>query len=117
MDRFYVKSIIVTIFFQSAILFNLLSNAYAQTDSLIRIKLSGAVYSDETIIRLLDGSTTQFDFDFDAYKIMSGGTTPSIYTKIDNTNYSINSIPSFDSLPNNATLYKAFRRWELYDEF
>jgi len=99
MDRFYVKSIIITIFFQSAILFTIRTGAHAQSDPLIRIKLSGTIYSDETIIRFKDVTTTSFDFDWDAYKIMSGSTTPSIYTYIGNTNYSINSIPLADSLP------------------
>jgi len=98
MDRFCVKSII-TIFFQSAILFTPYSGAHAQSDPLIRIKLSGTVYSDEAIIRFKDVTTTSFDFDWDAYKIMSGASTPSMYSYIGTTNYSINSIPLADSLP------------------
>ena len=98
MDRFHVKYFIAVIFFQSVILFNSPTSAYAQTDSIIRIKLSGSVYSDETVIRIKEGTTTSFDFDYDAYKIMSGRTTPSMYTYIGTTNYSINSIPAKDSL-------------------
>lgn len=99
MDRFHV-AYIATIFFQSAMLFNASSNAYAQTDPIIRIKLSSTTYSDETIIRFKDETTTSFDFEYDAYKIMSGRTTPSMYSSIGTTDYSINSIPAADSLPN-----------------
>jgi hypothetical protein len=98
MERFYRQSIIITIFFQSVILFATTA-VQATTDPIIRIKLSGTVYSDETIIRFKEGTTTAFDFDYDAYKIMSRRTTPSMYTYIGTTNYSINSIPSKDSLP------------------
>ncbi len=94
MERFYVKAAILLIAIQSCII----TNVWA-SDPLIHIKLTGNVYSDETYIRLREGTTTSFDFDWDAYKIMSVGTTPSMYTSIGSTDYSINSIPAPDSLP------------------
>jgi len=99
MNSFYIRSITMTILLQSVILFTIHSSVHAQSDPLIRIRLSGTVYSDETVIRIKNTTTTNFDFDYDAYKIMSGGTTPSMYTYIGTTNYSINSIPASDSLP------------------
>jgi hypothetical protein len=94
-DRFTIISLLL----QSSMLFSLGNDAQALTDPIIRIKLKGTVYSDETIVRFKTGTTTNFDFQYDANKIMSAGSTPSIYTIIDSTNYSINSIPSPDSLP------------------
>ena len=93
MERFYVRTLILFIVFQSFVI----GNSWA-SDPLIHIKLTGVVYSDETYIRFKEGTTTGFDFDWDAYKIMSGGTTPSMYTIIGNVDYSINSIPAADSL-------------------
>jgi hypothetical protein len=94
-DRFTIISLLL----QSSMLFSLGNDAQALTDPIIRIKLKGTVYSDETIIRFKTATTTNFDFQYDANKIMSAGSTPSIYTIINSTNYSINSIPSPDSLP------------------
>jgi hypothetical protein len=95
----YSRLTIVSLLLQSSMLFSLSNCVQAQTDPLIRIKLSGNTYSDETIIRFKTATTTNFDFQYDATKIMSAGSTPSIYTIINSTNYSINSIPSPDSLP------------------
>ncbi|MGN6645067.1 MAG: hypothetical protein ACTHJT_00945 [Cytophaga sp.] len=94
MERFYVKAVLLCIFIQSFIV----NNLHAM-DPLIWVRLKGVTYSDETVIRFREGTTTNFDFDFDAYKIMSTGTTPSVYTRIGNTDYSINAIPAADSLP------------------
>lgn len=94
MERFYARAAILF----AAIQLCIIANVWA-ADPLIHIKLAGTVYSDETYIRFKEGTTTNFDFDWDAYKIMSMETTPSMYTIINSTDYSINSIPAPDSLP------------------
>jgi len=99
MDSLHVKSFGIAIFLQAFILFGLPCLVKSASDPIIRIKLTGTVYSDETIVRFKTTTTTNFDFQYDANKIMSACTTPSIYTTIHAINYAINSIPSPDSLP------------------
>jgi hypothetical protein len=48
--------------------------------------------TDETVLRILDIASDTFDGDFDAYKMMNLENTPSLWTKLDSTNYSINSL-------------------------
>ena len=50
---------------------------------------------DETIINLNESASEEFEFDKDAYKIINGGLTPSLYsgTNTDATLYSINALP------------------------
>lgn len=98
MKRFYKKTIVLSVFIQTLILFAG-HNAVHAADPIIRIKISGAVYSDETIIRYNPSATTSFDFSFDASKIMSTGTTPSIYSIIGTKKYAINTLPNPGALP------------------
>ena len=51
--------------------------------------------TDETIINLNESASEEFEFDKDAYKIINGALTPSLYsgTNTDATLYSINALP------------------------
>lgn len=71
-------------------------------DETIRLKLSNNNPNqwDDAVIRFNVNATNEFDFNWDAYKIVSRGATPQIYTTLGNTNYSINSVAVVDSLPN-----------------
>ncbi len=78
--------------------------SYAGTDAVkvdghLRLVVKGNVYSDETIIRYNAAATNGFDLDYDAYKIMSSGTTPSLYLVTGGTNYSINSFAQPSAMP------------------
>jgi hypothetical protein len=66
----------------------------ASDESVLRLTATSGATSDETIVRLLDSTTTTFDGEFDAYKMMNEGQTPSLYTQYNADNYAINSIPS-----------------------
>ena len=74
------------------------STIFAQTNA-VRLKIEGNGFSDETIIRLVDGATPDFDGAFDAWKFISPNPdVPSIYTKIpSNDDLSINSLPILDN--------------------
>ncbi|HEY6163127.1 MAG TPA: PKD domain-containing protein, partial [Bacteroidia bacterium] len=57
-------------------------------------------YSDETVVRFVNGATTAFDGNYDAWKLFSQNQqVPSIYTQIDSTQQlSINAYPQLDQL-------------------
>ncbi len=71
------------------------SSIFAQYSNALRLKINGNGFTDETIIRLVDGATPDFDGAFDAWKLLSPNpNVPSIYTKIpSNDDLSINSLP------------------------
>jgi hypothetical protein len=48
-------------------------------DSLLRLKIVGNGYSDETIILFMSGSTECFDSSYDAYKLMGSNQAPQLY--------------------------------------
>jgi hypothetical protein len=70
-----------------------------KVDEHLRLTVKGTVYSDETIIRYNTAATNGFDLNYDAYKIMSCGTTPSLYSVEGGTNYSINSFAQPSAMP------------------
>jgi hypothetical protein len=71
------------------------------SDGIIRIKLTGSNPDnwDDAVIRFNESATTSFDNDWDAYKIISRGPSPLIYTSLKGQTYSINSVSGVDSLP------------------
>jgi PKD repeat protein len=87
--------------FKKSVLFliiNLIAiTAFSQSNNAFRIKITGNGYSDETIIRLLNGATQNFDGSYDAWKFFSPNpNVPSIYTQVSNgQELSINTLPEF----------------------
>ena len=81
----------------SCLFFNSISS-HALTD-VLKVKISGNNYSDETIMRFLPGATPEFDGNYDAYKFFSSNpNVPSLYTQIDTASQlSINAYPSLES--------------------
>lgn len=71
----------------------------AQYSNALRIKINGYGYSDETIIRFIDGATPEFDGSYDAWKLFSPNpSVPSVYSKIPSGNdLSINSLPIYNN--------------------
>jgi PKD repeat protein len=67
---------------------------FSQYFNAIRFRINGNGYSDETIIRMLNGATPEFDGNYDAYKLFSlNPNVPSIFTKTSNQeDLSINSV-------------------------
>lgn len=70
-------------------------NAFAQ-ENVLKLRLQGPAYADETIIRFVDGATGSFDGEYDAWKLFSlNPQVPSVYTEIDSLSpLSINSLPA-----------------------
>lgn len=68
--------------------------ASAQTD-VLKLRINGNAYSDETIVRFVSGATDLFDGDYDAWKLFSSNPqVPSLYTRIDSVSpLSINAMP------------------------
>ena len=80
------------------ILINLISIAvFSQNNNAFRFKITGNNYSDETIIRLVNGATQNFDGNYDAWKLFSPNpNVPSIYTQVAvGQELSINALPEF----------------------
>ena len=71
-----------------------------------RFKISGNNYTDETIIRMFNGATENFDGNYDAWKLFSPNTNvPSIYTQIaPGQELSINALPEY-SMDKSVTIY------------
>ncbi len=64
----------------------------------IKLVLNDGVVPDETIVCVIDDATTNFDGDYDAYKLFGSGTsTPFIYSELNSVQYAINSVPEPDS--------------------
>jgi len=62
-------------------------------ENVLRIKAVANNYSDETIIRLTENSTSGFDADYDAAKMYGLEDAPQLFSVFDEMNYSINSLP------------------------
>jgi hypothetical protein len=84
--------------FNLIILLLISSSAFSQLKNGFKLTLSGGGYSDESVIRFFAAATTSFDSNYDGYKLKNGGNNPNLYTEIENTTYSINSLP--DSFSN-----------------
>lgn len=66
------------------------------TPMVMKLTVSVNGLSEETIIRFVDGATSDFDPEFDAYALGTGGNTPDLYTVMKNKNtihHDINSLP------------------------
>jgi hypothetical protein len=84
------------------------SKVYSFTD-IISLTASSGNYRDETLVRLHNECTMNFDGDWDAYKLTNGGNTPNFYTILNNTKYSINSVPlTFEEFTLSLNLKVAF---------
>lgn len=70
---------------------------FSQSTNAFRFSLNGNGYSDQAIIRLVNGATVNFDGSYDAWKLFSSNpNVPSIYTQIvAGQELSINSLPEF----------------------
>jgi len=91
-----MKNLSKTIVTTFILLFSSLA-IFSQNNNAFRFKITGNNYSDETIIRLLNGATQNFDGSYDAWKLFSPNpNVPSIYTQISpGQELSINSLPEF----------------------
>ena len=65
----------------------------AAVSNLLQLSLSNGSNSDTAYFRFNDNATLNFDGSLDARKWMNGGSTPSLYSQLGITQYSINSIP------------------------
>ncbi|MDB4533693.1 PKD domain-containing protein [Vicingaceae bacterium] len=75
----------------------LILSVISQPTNGFRFRINGNGYTDETVIRLVNGATENFDGSYDAWKLFSiNPNVPSIYTQITNgQELSINSLPEF----------------------
>jgi hypothetical protein len=69
-----------------------IDQAYSFAD-IVSLTVSSGPYNDQTIVRLENQSTYNFDSNWDAYKLSNSGKTPNLFTSLNGINYSINSIP------------------------
>ncbi|RLD49370.1 MAG: hypothetical protein DRI94_11295, partial [Bacteroidetes bacterium] len=91
-------------------------SAYTTPENFIRIQIKASNnYTDETVIRILNEATFDMDNGTDAYKLFTWNKdVPQIYTNtINNTEYSVNSIPLFEEKSFSIPL-KAIQTGEKY---
>lgn len=105
-----MKHLLSLLIFLSALASN------AQLENVIKIKISGNNYSDETIVRFLPNATPLFDGASDAFKIISSNpNVPSLYSKdVADNMYSINAIPSLCLSDTSIDLYTLIPQDGLY---
>lgn len=84
--------------FSTALAFLVISIACFSNNNALRFRITGNGYSDETVIRLLNGATENFDGAYDAWKIFTPNpNAPSIYTQItQGQELSINTLPEYN---------------------
>ncbi len=63
-------------------------------DKTFKISLSNDDYNNNTYIQFRDDASEEFDNAIDGFKLFGFGTAPEVYTKIDETDYSINCLPA-----------------------
>ena len=71
-------------------------NLLAQPDfnpNSLKLTIVGNGYSDQTFVVIIPGSTTGFDSQYDAYKLMGIYAAPQLYSIISCCNLSVNAIP------------------------
>ena len=71
-------------------------NLFAQPDfnpNSLKLTIVGNGYSDQTFVVIIPGSTTGFDSQYDAYKLMGIYAAPQLYSIISCCNLSVNAIP------------------------
>jgi len=61
---------------------------------ILRLTAASGEFNDETVIRFKEDATTDFDIHLDAYKLLNGGSSPSLFSLSGEDDYSINSLPS-----------------------
>lgn len=75
----------------------MLTSAFAVTN-VQKLKIAGNSYTDETVIRFLQGASPDFDGSYDAWKLFSGNpNVPSLFTKCPSGELSINALPLMQS--------------------
>ena len=62
-------------------------------DNTIKMTVVGNGYSDQTYVLIVPGSTTGFDSQYDAYKLMGIPAAPQLYSIISCCNLSVNALP------------------------
>jgi len=75
-------------------------------DNTLKMTIVGNGYSDQTYVIIVPGSTTGFDSQFDAYKLMGITAAPQLYSIISCCNLSVNAIPE---LYTNMTVQMGYR--------
>jgi hypothetical protein len=68
----------------------------AASSNSLKLTLTSATYSDETIIRFDENASDKFDGNYDAMKLKNPDLTPSFYSFYENTEYSINTLSLSD---------------------
>ncbi|MBL7884659.1 MAG: PKD domain-containing protein, partial [Bacteroidia bacterium] len=95
MNQLTKSKLVKRIFLALLIIGCLVEKSFSINDAL-KVKISNTTYSDETVVRFLDGATDNFDFDYDAWKLFSSNPNiPAIFTKTDSvSDLSINAFPN-----------------------
>jgi len=86
-----------TLIFGVLIISGLSKPLNAQVDNLLKLTIIGNSYSDQTFVVFVPGSTTGFDSEYDAYKLMGIYAAPQLYSIITCCNLSVNALPDINT--------------------
>jgi len=62
---------------------------------MLKLKITGNSYSDETFVRFLETATAGFDQQYDAYKLAGLDEAPQLYSMLPDEKAAINTLPSY----------------------
>ncbi len=78
----------------TSILYDVWRTEEEEIGDIFRLTATSGEFSDETVIRFKEDATPAFDVHLDAYKLLNGGSSPSLYSISGDVDYSINSLPN-----------------------
>ncbi len=78
----------------TSILYDVWRTEEEEIGDIFRLTAASGEFSDETVIRFKSDATPAFDSHLDAYKLLNGGSSPSLYSISGDIDYSINSLPN-----------------------
>lgn len=87
---------ILWMFFVASIIFTSIQSAFSQANptDVLKVKIIGNGFSDETFIRFKENASISYESDNDSWKIFSmNQNVPMLYTKIDGSPVSLNTFP------------------------
>jgi hypothetical protein len=80
----------------SARLHNSQPNYKSSETNFVKLSLDGNGYTDEILIRAIEGADYSFDSKYDAYKLWGIEEAPQLFSIVGNDNLSINTIPELE---------------------
>ncbi len=92
---------------QARIHFNSFYKNAETVDNVLNLNISGNGYKDKAIVAFNPASTSGFDSDYDAYKLLGIAEAPQLYSIIQDNILAVNSLPSIETNSDVSLGFKA----------